>query len=362
MRNNKPPTAPVFTTPLYSDSGFGVLGRVLERLTNLTYDEAIKAVLDKPLGINATTFAPKGTNGTNVNAIIVPGSAAESSWGVDNQVKAPSGGIYASNADLRTLGLSILHSQLLSANTTRHWMKPRGDTASLSSPVGAPWEIERLALPVTATSNRTRISDLYTKAGGQAGYTTIFALSPDHGIGFSINVAGATASTDRWTLRSAVGETFIVAAEYAAAEYAAQNYVGTFVDDSIPGTNLTLTVDKDKPGLSMDSFYWNKTEARTYRFGTGSIIDVPPANVSVQLYPSGLQQGSSYLFRAVPEIMPEAPRAAFEGGQGLFDNGCRTWLDAGFIPDLDSFVLDIVNGKLQSVTSVAINSTMRRVG
>lgn len=51
------------------------------------------------------------------------------------------------------------------AADTRLWMKPRGHTSSLVFSLGAPWEINRLALNVSADSTAYRISDLYTKAG-----------------------------------------------------------------------------------------------------------------------------------------------------------------------------------------------------
>ncbi|KAK5078910.1 hypothetical protein LTS08_003938 [Lithohypha guttulata] len=358
MRDNKRPTTSAFETPIYADSGFGILARVLERLTRLEYGQAIHNTLSVPLGLNAiSTFKPEGDA---VDGLIVPGSLAESSWGFDNQITAGSGGIYANGADLRTIGLSILHSQLLPPAATRRWMKPLGSVAALSESVGAPWEINRLALPVTSNSTRTRISDLYTKAGGQAGYGSIFALSPDHNIGFTINVAGATAGRDRWVLRDLVGETFVVAAEHAAAEYAAQNYVGTFVDDSIDGTNLTVTVDDDKPGLGLASMFWNSTEVRTALVSLQP-LPIPAENVTVRLYPTGLQDGTRRVFRAVVEYYPIEPRAAIEGGQGLFNNGCTAWLSAAFYPDSDSLTLDIVDGQLESVTSVLFNSTMRRV-
>ena len=74
-----------------------------------------------------------------------------------------SGGLYASFADLRKLGLSILHSELLDSTTTRAWMKPHGFVAPLTVGLGAPWEINRLPLAVSPGSNRTRISDLYSE-------------------------------------------------------------------------------------------------------------------------------------------------------------------------------------------------------
>jgi hypothetical protein len=270
------------------------------------------------------------------------------------------GSIYANGEDLRTAGLSILNSEILSAATTSEWMKPRSGTGSLVELVGAPWEISRLEIPVTPGSNRTRISDLYTKAGGNGDYTCIFALSPDQGIGYSILVAGSTASSARWPLRGMVGETFIQAAEHAAAENAKRNLAGTFVDAASPGTNLTLTVDKGRPGLGLKVF-WLK-----------GVNGVDSAHV--RLYPTGLNSFSrslSSLYKskgtmrvAHRMVVPETPlesRATVEGGKGgLFDNSFA-WMNLDFAGPSDEFVFNLVDGRLLSVEIPLAGLVLKRV-
>ncbi|KAF4468817.1 beta-lactamase [Fusarium albosuccineum] len=363
MKDKKRPVTLPSQASIYSDAGFAILGVVLQRITGLSYNEAIQSVLAGPLGLNSTTsMEPKDKD---VNALILPGSADESSWGFDNQVTAPSGGIYSNNADLRTTGLSILHSQLLSPASTRQWMKPLGGTASLTNSVGAPWEINRLSLPISPGSNRTRISDLYTKLGGNAGYAAVFALSPDHGIGFSVLVAGPSAVADRIPLRDAVGTVFVPAAEHAAVENAALNYAATFADESDPSSNLTLTVDKDRPGLGLESWNVNGTDWRSNLTLPG-LDPLPSSSFTVRLYPMGAtsQTNSSseqISFRAVPQIRPIAPRAAVEGGQGLFDNGCETWFSVGFWDSIDEFVFQVVDGRVVSVENAITQQVLKRV-
>lgn len=93
-----------------------------------------------------------------------------------------SGGIYANLAGLRTIGLSILNFEILSPTTAQDlWMKPRSGAGSLVELVRAPWEITRLMIPVNPASDRTRVCDLYLKAGGNGEYTSIIALSPAPG-------------------------------------------------------------------------------------------------------------------------------------------------------------------------------------
>lgn len=268
--------------------------------------------------------------------------------------------MYSNGADLRAAGLAILNSEILSQATTSEWMKPRSGTGSLVELVGAPWEISRLEIPVTPGSNRTRISDLYTKAGGNVDYTAIFALSPDQGIGYSILVAGGTATPARWPLRDVVGETFIPAAEHAAAENAKRNLAGTFVDRRTPGTNLTLSVEKGRPGLGLKSMWVNGT----------NYVDSP----YLRVYPTGLSSVSSSLsslyrtkgaqslsHRMVVPDLPLKPRAAIEGGKGgLFDNSF-TWMSLDFAGPVDELILDLVDGRLVSIQYPASGAVFKRV-
>lgn len=248
-------------------------------------------------------------------------------------------------------------------------MKPLSGTGSLVELVGAPWEIARLMIPVTPGSNRTRVSDLYTKAGGNGDYTCIFALSPDHGIGYSILIAGATASSARWPLRDLVGETFIPAMEHAAAQNGRRNFAGTFVDETAEGTNLTITVDEGRPGLGLESFYINGTESRAILLGA-----TKPANISARLYPTGPNSYSRSLaslyktngtirlaYRMLGQPWTPLPRATVEGGKkSLFDN-TFAWMNLDFFGPMDEFVLEVVDGRLESVSSTGAKTVLKRV-
>lgn len=267
-------------------------------------------------------------------------------------------------------------------------MKPKSSTGSLVELVGAPWEIQRLAIPLSPTSNASRISDLYTKAGGNGDYTCILALSPDHGLGFSILVAGSTASAARWPLRNTIGELFIPAAEAASAANAAANLAGTFVNPDQPGTNLTLSVDVDGeseigslPGLGLQSLYINGTESRALFLGAApeDLASLPePLPYAFRLYPTGVYSDSTSLaslYKPIPRgtgsrrlshrlVMTEAPfapRAGSEGGAGgLFDNQ-PYWMTVDTASNVDEFVLELgEGGQVVGVESMGLEMVFER--
>lgn len=366
MREQKRASQAVFASSLYADGGFGILGRVLERMTNQSYEDALASVLTQPLGLeHSGTRIPQDED---VNAIVIPGwEESLSGWGLDNQILSPSGGVYSSAADFRTLGLSILHNELLTSAQTRAWMKPHARTSSLTVSVGAPWEINSLTIPISPNSTRYRVSDVYSKSGGNPGYTAMFVLSPDHQIGISVLVAGATASGDRWPLRAAAAETFVAAAEHGAWENAQRNFAGLFTDEENEGSNATLTVDDDHPGLGLESWYVDGAEFRY------NITSTPPEiETTVRLYPTGLESRSErgtllVKYRAVGEPLPLSPesRTRADGGEALFDDSCATWMTTAFWETYeggvaDEFILEVEEGRLVAFIHAASNQTLNR--
>ncbi len=197
----------------------------------------------------------------------------------------------------------------------------------------------------------------------------MIALSPDHGLGYSVLVAGATASSDRWSLRATVGEVFVTAAEHAGLENAATNFPGTFVEESSEGTNITLTVTDGDPGMGIKSFY---VGGQDYLTNVTVPIEFPEeshANYTVRLYPSGLTKDvangvTTMQYRAAGQIVGR-PRAAVEGVVGMFDDACITWMGQAFYSGyngvaIDEFVLRVKDGRVESVSWPILPVTMQR--
>lgn len=86
MKEKKRPVVLPYRVPVYSDGGFAMLGGVLQRLTGLSYNDALKKLLGEPLGLNSSTsIEPKGKDR---NVLAIPGPPEVSSWGRDKQVIA----------------------------------------------------------------------------------------------------------------------------------------------------------------------------------------------------------------------------------------------------------------------------------
>lgn len=247
-------------------------------------------------------------------------------------------------------------------------MKPHGATESSTFLVGAPWEINRLQVPVSAISNRTRLVDLYTKMDANTGYSSGFALSPDHGLGYSVPSIGNTSISERFTLRDIVGSVFIPAAEAAAAENAAKNFVGTFVDENDETTNVTLAVNEGRPGLSVESLFEEGVDtSATVRI---SPVEPKGADYTVRMYPANSSPTASlYIgngdvkvaFRATRETLPLKSHTKPTIGRGIFMNDCISWFMVGYAEDIDEFVLELVDGRVEKVTRSTSGSVMKRV-
>lgn len=161
-----------------------------------------------------------------------------------------------------------------------------------------------------------------------------------------------------------VATVFIPAAEHAAFENAAVNYAGTFADPDIVTSNLTLTVDADKPGLGLPSFFVDDVDWLSNI--TQPALEASSDLFSFRLYPSGVgyprssSEGRMKTFNAVAGAAEPAPRAAVESGVGLFDNGCAAWQSLGFFTTSE-FEFEVVEGRVESVRHVDANVTMRRI-
>ena len=263
-------------------------------------------------------------------------------------------------ADLATVGRSILLSSLITPTLTRKWMKPETHTSSLYSSVGMPWEIERMEVPLTNGSTTTRVVDLYTKGGDIGAYGGYFVLSPDHDFGFSVFAAGAYAPYQPAILADLIVATWISAFEDAAREQAQINYAGTY-SSTEPSLNSSITISLDeRPGLGIQSWISNGTDMLQALASIPTVGVGAGQNVSVRLYPTGLQSGNEIAFRASFDALPQPIVGK------VFSMNCDSWVMAGSANygevALGNFIVEVdqATGQAVSISPRALRVTLEK--
>jgi hypothetical protein len=245
-------------------------------------------------------------------------------------------------------------------------MKPLTHTSSLSTSIGAPWEIQRAKLDSSG-----RIVDLYTKNGKIGVYGSYLILVPDYNIGFTMIAAGSTTNPD--VLAGFAVDAFLPALEEAARIQAAQSYAGEYkVESESTNSTFTLTTELGLPGLGLANWISNGTAILPLfpiftALGGGNVDDamveleayssgvalIDPALISVRLYPTGLRYstsngGQKISFRAVFGVVSTAVDTS------PFADTLGAWEIADAVifgnSGLDEFIFTVdCNGKVTSV-------------
>ncbi|PWY83330.1 beta-lactamase/transpeptidase-like protein [Aspergillus heteromorphus CBS 117.55] len=239
------PVFPARDETSYSNLGYNLLGLVLERISNTTYEEYIEATILRPLNLTGTCFTPPATG------VVV----ADSYWGVDLGEGNPSGGLYSSATDM----IAFLRFALAQHNRITpalNWFLPAAYSAGAHSYFGYPWEIFRspAILP-----HSTRAVTLNTKGGGLTGYYTYSFVVPVYDLVIFLGVAGElTGLTD---LLDAVVDPILVGAEGVAQRHLATTYAGTYRAPAATGLNSSLTIAQSpQRSLSVSAWVSNGTD------------------------------------------------------------------------------------------------------
>jgi hypothetical protein len=231
-------------------------------------------------------------------------------------------------------------------------MKPLTQAGFPESSVGAPWEIYSYPLS-------SRIVDLYTKAGNVDGYASMFALSPDHEVGFTILAASGQSDNSPLQyivryLSDMVSGTILPALEAAGKAQAKSRFEGVY-RSSTGNSSLAFKTDNG-PGLNITQWVFNGKDMFKSLKNLMGIVN------SVRLYPTGLENSESneLSFRAI--IQDLAPAS----GIGPFTRSCKTWETVGQSVygnvGFDEFVLALDgDGNGKTVTPRAWREELTRV-
>ncbi|KAM0510791.1 hypothetical protein ACHAPE_010522 [Trichoderma viride] len=211
-------------------------------------------------------------------------------WAVELGVEAPTGAIYSTTSDLMAFGKAILSYEMLSPIRTRKWMKPLASTSSISTLIGAPWEVYRS----NKVTKDGRLVEFYTKAGDLFTYHSVIALIPDYDLVMVALMSGPEVSGD--TTYQVIGDAataLLPVIEQAGKAKAKTQYAGTYADSST-NSILTLSLD-DSPGFNVTKWQVRGVDV----IGTFLLGDPPAVPPQVRLYPSDLSTSSQTAWRAV---------------------------------------------------------------
>jgi hypothetical protein len=263
--------------PLYSNVGYNLLGIALGAAHGKSSEEAIKELIIEPLKLQKTTFEVPPNDG----GAMLPRTPADAGWFVsDFGNYNPSGGLWSTPNDILTFLHALLQNQLLDKVETRRWLQPRAMLPSLHQLVGESWEIHR---PNDLDIANPRPIDMFTKAGGIAGYSAYAILIPEYDIALTINAAGGKSSAAVQALFPLLVRPLVTYADKLARSQAAATYAGTYNAISANSTNsITLSVD-DGPGLAITSLTINNTPVLQ---SLAAMQNIPFASFSARLYPT----------------------------------------------------------------------------
>lgn len=280
----------------YSNLGFDILGFVLSRVSNQTYEECIDTGIFKPLNMTRSTFATPSDS-----AGVIPFEPHY--WDVDEGIQKPTGGIYASSADLS----KFLRYVLTHFNGITHainWLNPVSPSRGLNSFYGMPWEILQTDRILKGSRRTVQFN---TKGGGLPGYFSIIVTIPEYSLGVTILIAGP-APTLMHKILEIVTVGTVRAAEQLSINQMNQRYAGTY-QSSDPSLNSTMTLEANHRGLLITKFISNSTDlSASSNIGSGFDTNWYAQLTPTLLYRDEAQsQGEQWRMVTVEERQENAP-------------------------------------------------------
>ncbi|KAL4906981.1 hypothetical protein BDW74DRAFT_150108 [Aspergillus multicolor] len=345
--STNPPIALPWTSPIYSNNGFTLLGMAIANLTGKSLDDVYQESIFDPLNMDSS-YSVVPPNSTLPRSVVAGGPG---NFTINNGLSKSSGGLYSTLNDLAKFSTAILNSTLLDIHTTHRWMKPVTHTSDLHYAIGAPWEIYRYE-----HSDTGLVTDIYTKLGDSGNYGAMALFIPDFDAGLNVITASSSATRGQHTLDlvQAVIDVYLPALTKQAARELEQKYAGSYVSTT-PGLNssLTLIASKTSPGLAITSWIQNSTDILSLLYNTPLF----PFNSTLRplIAPSGSSNKIAFRLAATPvnPVLPKDPSnlfSAFYDADQFAQLGQWTYANRY----IGEFVFEIdENGAVSGVTPAA---------
>ncbi|KAF2280537.1 beta-lactamase family protein [Westerdykella ornata] len=292
----------------YSNIAFELLGLVLARLSNQTYESYIESAIFRPFDMMNSTFSTPPDE-----AGVIP--LDPHYWDVDAGVQNPTGGIYSSSVDLSKY-LRYILTHYNGITSALNWAHPASPADGMNSFYGIPWEIFRTDRILEGSRRAVRF---ITKGGALPGYFSTIMTVPEYDLGITILVAGQSKLV--FKLRDLVTTTVVRAAEAIAIRQLQDRYVGRYTpSDSSLNTSFALVADAR--GLVVTEFMSNSTDVLKVtlpRLIQGEDKDVP---WYAQLVPTLLYRDEAA--QAGEKWRIVATQERVEGNGNVWDDFCST--------------------------------------
>ncbi|KAM0433991.1 hypothetical protein ACHAPT_003935 [Fusarium lateritium] len=346
-----------WTSPLYSNVAFLILGLVIEEVSGQSFEDFVQEKVFDVAGMTSTTYTkPKDS----VGAI----SPDDAFWNATLGILDPAGGYYSTTKDLLAFGSSILKNKQLSLQDTRKWLKPVSFTTSRGMYLGAPWEIMRSD---NVTSDE-RLVEFYTKGGDLGTYHALVAVVPDYDIAISVLTGGPeTSGGVVQLLFSQVVKAMMPAIEAAGKAQAKESFVGEYTNKETNST-LVLEIDDEGPGLNIAKWTVRGTDVNSHWLNYLSAIStsLPEIQVSARLYPTDLTADDKIAWRASYDLGTTDEIAQTDAQMFWQDASCVSWgmVDRAVheFKALDEMVFTVEEGRATGVELVGFQTALERVG
>ncbi|KAI0129092.1 beta-lactamase/transpeptidase-like protein [Xylariales sp. AK1849] len=314
---HRAPVYPPFTTSVYSNIGFALLGWAVESVTNIPLSDYLRDSVWEPTGMHHT-YASKPDD--SLGAIPVD----EQWWNATMGFERAAGDYYSSLSDMLRFGISILSNKQLSPVKTRRWLKPVAATSASNLLLGTPWEIYRFSNVTTDG----RLVEIYTKMGNLFDYNSNLVLIPDYGLVIDVLTAGPeTGGGTIMTITTEALKNLLPALEEAGKDESRISFVGNYVDSS-SNSSLTLSLNDEGPGIAVTNWVVRGTDVReSYaKVGTAFVHQPPQENmVRFRLYPTGLETDTQSAWRGVFTVGTPEELEGVESGFLWPMGTCYTW-------------------------------------
>ncbi|KAG8888142.1 hypothetical protein FRB98_008334 [Tulasnella sp. 332] len=223
--SNLPLVVPQYSLPVYSNTGFALLGWTLTAAANTTstYADLVHRDVFEPLNLSSSF------NVTNHNAhrIVVPSTAPEMADMDGTDAMNSAGGQYSSLRDLETVMKTFLvpsrSDSLLSPYSMREWLRPLHPFSDDLTEIGAPWEIRKII------DSYGRPRRWYGKGGNLLVYQSKFNFSPEAGFGVVVLMSGQYQDSEAIGLRMV--EIYQAAFDHHIAHVMTELYAGQWVSE-----------------------------------------------------------------------------------------------------------------------------------